>query len=83
MNVKETNVYKLFNTKLPSNEYLDEDGYISRIEYFVDVTDSMRLIFDYETNCLLINDIEIGEITEEVAGELLKLVRSLGYTESH
>lgn len=77
-----SNVRDLFATKdLPAKEYYDEDGLLSAVDYYIDLSDDVRMVFCYETNALLINDAYVGEITEEVAGELLKLVRSLGYTE--
>lgn len=82
-NVQDTNVYKLFNTILPTIDYYDEGGFIDGVDYYVDIAEGVRLIFVFETDTLKINGVDVGEIAEDVAGELLNLVRALGYTESH
>ena len=82
-NVKETNVYKLFNIKLPAIEHFDIDGDLMQVDYYVDISDDVRLIFEWETESLLINGKYVGKITPGIAGELINIVNKLGYTESH
>lgn len=82
-NIKESNVYKLFNTVLPSINHYDNDGSVVGADYYVDIAENVRLTFEYSPAILLLNGKGLCEIDEEVAGELLKLVRSLGYAETH
>lgn len=70
---KQSNKSKLYHTKLP-----EEDD-----TQHVDITDDVRISFEWETESLLINDVEVCEITDEIASELLKLVHSLGYTKTY
>lgn len=82
-NVKDTNLYKLFNTKLPAIEHYDNKGELNAVDYYVDINENIRFTFVWETDELLINNVSVGKITEELASELLNIVHSLGYTESH